>query len=75
MHSSTSNLGFSNLYETYSKVALSFKSSIGKMLLNTLSKPFVSSAASASKLVSILLARSEKMSSLPEENSETQPKE
>ena len=31
--------------------------------------------ASASKLVSILLARSEKMSSLPTENSETQPKE
>ena len=31
--------------------------------------------ASASKLVSILLARSEKMSSLPAENSETQPKE
>ena len=32
-------------------------------------------SASASKLVSILLARSEKMSSLPPENSETQPKE
>ena len=31
--------------------------------------------ASASKLVSILLARSEKMSNLPPENSETQPKE
>ena len=31
--------------------------------------------ASASKLVSIFLARSEKMSSLPSENSETQPKE
>ena len=31
--------------------------------------------ASASKLVSILLARSEKMGSLPTENSETQPKE
>ena len=31
--------------------------------------------ASASKIVSILLARSEKMSSLPPENSETQPKE
>ena len=31
--------------------------------------------ASASKLVSILLARSEKMSNLPAENSETQPKE
>ena len=31
--------------------------------------------ASASKLVSILLARSEKMSSLSPENSETQPKE
>ena len=31
--------------------------------------------ASASKLVSILLARSEKMSNLPSENSETQPKE
>ncbi len=31
--------------------------------------------ASASKLVSILLARSEKMSSLPSENSETKPKE
>ena len=31
--------------------------------------------ASASKLVSILLARSEKMSSLPAENSETKPKE
>ena len=31
--------------------------------------------APASKLVSILLARSEKMSSLPPENSETQPKE
>ena len=30
---------------------------------------------SASKLVSILLARSEKMSSLPPENSESQPKE
>ena len=30
---------------------------------------------SASKLVSILLARSEKMSSLPSENSETKPKE
>ena len=32
-------------------------------------------SAPASKLVSILLARSEKMSSLPPENSETQPKE
>ena len=32
-------------------------------------------SASASKLVSILLARSEKMSNLPEENSETKPKE
>ena len=32
-------------------------------------------SASASKLVSILLARSEKMSSLPAENSETKPKE
>ena len=31
--------------------------------------------ASGSKLVSILLARSEKMSNLPAENSETQPKE
>ena len=31
--------------------------------------------ASASKLVSILLARSEKMSNLPPENSESQPKE
>ena len=31
--------------------------------------------ASASKLVSILLARSEKMSSLPPENSDKQPKE
>ena len=31
--------------------------------------------APASKLISILLARSEKMSSLPPENSETQPKE
>ena len=31
--------------------------------------------ASASKLVSILLARSEKMSNLPSENSETKPKE
>ena len=31
--------------------------------------------APASKIVSILLARSEKMSSLPPENSETQPKE
>ena len=31
--------------------------------------------ASASKLVSILLARSEKMSNLSPENSETQPKE
>ena len=31
--------------------------------------------ASASKLVSILLARSEKMSNLPAENSETKPKE
>ena len=31
--------------------------------------------ASASKIVSILLARSEKMSSLPTENSESQPKE
>ena len=31
--------------------------------------------ASASKIVSILLARSEKMSSLPTENSETKPKE
>ena len=30
--------------------------------------------ASASKLISILLARSEKMSSLPPENSETKPK-
>ena len=47
MHSSTSNFGFSNLYETYSKVALSFKSSIGNILLNTLSKPFT-------KLLSIL---------------------
>ena len=32
-------------------------------------------SAPASKLVSILLARSEKMSTLPPENSETQPKE
>ena len=32
-------------------------------------------SASASKLVSILLARSEKMSNLPPENSEKQPKE
>ena len=32
-------------------------------------------SAPASKLVSILLARSEKMSNLPPENSETQPKE
>jgi len=32
-------------------------------------------ASPAQKLVSILLARSEKMSSLPPENSETQPKE
>ena len=32
-------------------------------------------SASASKFVSILLARSEKMSNLPPENSETQPKE
>ena len=32
-------------------------------------------SASASKLISILLARSEKMSNLPTENSETQPKE
>ena len=32
-------------------------------------------SASASKLVSIFLARSEKMSNLPTENSETQPKE
>ena len=32
-------------------------------------------SASASKLVSILLARSEKMGNLPPENSETQPKE
>jgi len=31
--------------------------------------------ASASKLVSIFLARSEKMSNLPKENSETQPKD
>ena len=31
--------------------------------------------ASGSKLVSILLARSEKMSNLPPENSETKPKE
>ena len=31
--------------------------------------------ASASKMVSILLARSEKMSILPTENSETKPKE
>ena len=31
--------------------------------------------ASGSKLVSILLARSEKMSNLPTENSKTQPKE
>ncbi len=31
--------------------------------------------ASASKIISILLARSEKMSSLSQENSETQPKE
>ena len=30
--------------------------------------------ASTSKLVSILLARSEKMSNLPQENSETKPK-
>jgi hypothetical protein len=45
IHSSTSNFGFSNLYETYSKVALSFKSSIGKMLLKTRSKPFVISAS------------------------------
>ena len=43
MHSSTSNFGFSSLYDTYSNVALSFKSSIGKILLKTLSKPFVSS--------------------------------
>ena len=32
-------------------------------------------SASASQLVSILLARSEKMSILPHENSKTQPKE
>ena len=32
-------------------------------------------SASAGKLISILLARSEKMSSLSPENSETQPKE
>ena len=32
-------------------------------------------SASASKLVSIFLARSEKMGSLPTENSEPQPKE
>ena len=31
--------------------------------------------AAASKLISILLARSKKMSNLPTENSETQPKE
>ena len=41
IHSSTSNLGFSNLYEMYSSVAFSLISSIGKILLNTLSKPFV----------------------------------
>ena len=46
IHSSTSNLGFSNLYETYSKVALSFRSSIGKILLKTLSKPLVNSELS-----------------------------
>ena len=39
IHSSTSNFGLSNLYETYSSVALSLISSIGKMLLKTLSKP------------------------------------
>ena len=44
IHSSTSNFGFSSLYETYSNDALSFRSSIGKILLNTLSKPLVSSA-------------------------------
>ena len=46
IHSSTSNFGFSNLYETYSNVALSFKSSIGNILLKTLSNPFVKSANS-----------------------------
>ena len=54
IHSSTSNFGFSNLYETYSKVALSFKSSIGKILLKTLSKPLVSSAASTLNSVNSL---------------------
>ena len=46
IHSSVSNLGFSNLYETYSSVALSFRSSIGKILLKTRSKPLVKSPAS-----------------------------
>ena len=41
--------GFSKLYETYSNVALSLRSSIGKILLKTLSKPFDKSPASESK--------------------------
>ena len=51
IHSSTSNFGFSSLYDTYSKVALSFRSSIGKILLNTLSNPLVKSPASGLKNV------------------------
>ena len=36
----TSNFGFSNLYEIYSNVDFSDPSSIGKILLKTLSIPF-----------------------------------
>ena len=46
IHSSTSNLGFSSLYDTYSSVALSLRSSKGKILLKTLSNPFVKSTVS-----------------------------
>ena len=54
IHSSVSNFGFSNLYATYSSVALSLRSSIGKILLKTLSKPFDKSPASGSKSVNCL---------------------
>ena len=43
LHSSTSNLGFSNLNDKYSRVALSDSSSMGKMLEKTLCSPFVNS--------------------------------
>ena len=55
---------------------INIKELTGKIKNSYFFKPTVGIlSASASKLVSILLARSEKMSSLPPENSENQPKE